>query len=217
VRLVGPCHRQNAQDAGARASILAVVGDTQLAPVAAAADTESAVRALHAVGWDEIGMSQCVNVPMPHLCLTKRNPMTVSMHENMLERRDRDRESARRRQVEQIGSQGSEVPTRLTRLVQRAPRKLPIIGPSSAALWPYCRARLESCRWCRAPANRPTLLAAEAADMFGHLSYGVNDLDRLAFDAPSRKAVDAFHVAALIAGGTDCGAPGLRPQYSAVM
>jgi catechol 2,3-dioxygenase-like lactoylglutathione lyase family enzyme len=103
--------------------------------------------------------------------------------------------------------------------------------------------------------------------MLGHLSFGVNDLDRaatfydrilaplgfvrvwtnprgvgfgpkgggdklalfskpqqavapgpgfhLAFDAPSREAVDAFHAAALDAGGTDCGAPGLRPQYSA--
>jgi hypothetical protein len=86
--------------------------------------------------------------------------MTVSMHENMLERRDLDRESARRRQVEQIGSRGSEAPTRLTRLVQRASRKLPISGPSSAAPWPHCRARLESCRGCRAPASRPTLFAA---------------------------------------------------------
>jgi catechol 2,3-dioxygenase-like lactoylglutathione lyase family enzyme len=103
--------------------------------------------------------------------------------------------------------------------------------------------------------------------MLGHLSFGVNDLDRaaafydriltplgfvcvwknpkgagfgpkgrgdklalfakpaqtvapgpgfhLAFDAPSREAVDAFHAAALEAGGTDCGPPGLRPQYSA--
>lgn len=34
-----------------------------------------------------------------------------------------------------------------------------------------------------------------------------------AFDAPSRSAVDAFHKAALIHGGTDEGAPGLR--YSA--
>jgi catechol 2,3-dioxygenase-like lactoylglutathione lyase family enzyme len=103
--------------------------------------------------------------------------------------------------------------------------------------------------------------------MLGHLSFGVNDLDRaavfydrilaplglvrvwsnpsgvgfgpkgggdklalfskphlaaapgpgfhLAFNAPSREAVDAFHAAAVNAGGTDCGAPGLRPQYSA--
>jgi catechol 2,3-dioxygenase-like lactoylglutathione lyase family enzyme len=32
-----------------------------------------------------------------------------------------------------------------------------------------------------------------------------------AFDAASRAAVDAFHAAALAAGGTDEGAPGLRP------
>jgi len=35
-----------------------------------------------------------------------------------------------------------------------------------------------------------------------------------AFLAPSRAAVDAFHAAALAAGGSDEGAPGLRPHYS---
>ena len=35
----------------------------------------------------------------------------------------------------------------------------------------------------------------------------------LAFDAPSREAVDLFHAAAVAAGGTDDGAPGLRPHY----
>ncbi len=33
------------------------------------------------------------------------------------------------------------------------------------------------------------------------------------FGAPTRKAVDAFHVAAVNTGGTDNGAPGLRPDY----
>jgi catechol 2,3-dioxygenase-like lactoylglutathione lyase family enzyme len=37
----------------------------------------------------------------------------------------------------------------------------------------------------------------------------------LAFTAPSREAVDAFHTAALRAGGTDCGRPGIRPHYGA--
>jgi catechol 2,3-dioxygenase-like lactoylglutathione lyase family enzyme len=37
----------------------------------------------------------------------------------------------------------------------------------------------------------------------------------LAFDAPNRSAVDAFHAAALEAGGKDAGAPGLRPHYGA--
>ena len=38
-------------------------------------------------------------------------------------------------------------------------------------------------------------------------------LCHLAFNAPSRDAVDAFHSAALGAGGSDNGAPGLRPHY----
>ena len=35
----------------------------------------------------------------------------------------------------------------------------------------------------------------------------------IAFRADSRAAVEAFHVAALLAGGRDTGAPGLRPHY----
>jgi catechol 2,3-dioxygenase-like lactoylglutathione lyase family enzyme len=37
----------------------------------------------------------------------------------------------------------------------------------------------------------------------------------LCFRAPDRAAVDAFHAAALAAGGRDDGAPGLRPHYHA--
>ena len=37
----------------------------------------------------------------------------------------------------------------------------------------------------------------------------------LAFTAENRQQVDAFHRAALEAGGIDNGAPGLRPQYHA--
>lgn len=36
----------------------------------------------------------------------------------------------------------------------------------------------------------------------------------VAFLAASRAAVDAFHAAALEAGGTDNGSPGLRPHYA---
>jgi catechol 2,3-dioxygenase-like lactoylglutathione lyase family enzyme len=36
----------------------------------------------------------------------------------------------------------------------------------------------------------------------------------VALEAPNRAAVDAFHVAALSAGGTDEGAPGLRPYHA---
>jgi catechol 2,3-dioxygenase-like lactoylglutathione lyase family enzyme len=38
----------------------------------------------------------------------------------------------------------------------------------------------------------------------------------VSFLAPDRAAVDAFHAAALKHGGTDEGAPGLRPQYGAL-
>lgn len=37
----------------------------------------------------------------------------------------------------------------------------------------------------------------------------------IAFVAKTREQVDAFHRAALAAGGTDNGAPGLRPKYHA--
>jgi catechol 2,3-dioxygenase-like lactoylglutathione lyase family enzyme len=37
----------------------------------------------------------------------------------------------------------------------------------------------------------------------------------VSFAAPDRDAVDAFHAAALAAGGTDNGAPGPRPIYHA--
>jgi catechol 2,3-dioxygenase-like lactoylglutathione lyase family enzyme len=37
----------------------------------------------------------------------------------------------------------------------------------------------------------------------------------VAFRVAERTAVDAFHAAALAAGGTDNGPPGLRPQYHA--
>jgi catechol 2,3-dioxygenase-like lactoylglutathione lyase family enzyme len=37
----------------------------------------------------------------------------------------------------------------------------------------------------------------------------------LAFSASDRATVDAFHAAALAAGGKDNGAPGLRPEYHA--
>jgi catechol 2,3-dioxygenase-like lactoylglutathione lyase family enzyme len=37
----------------------------------------------------------------------------------------------------------------------------------------------------------------------------------VAFSAPDRSAVDAFHAAALRNGGTDNGAPGIRADYAA--
>ena len=45
-------------------------------------------------------------------------------------------------------------------------------------------------------------------------SYPAGGQVHVAFAADSREAVDAFHAAALAAGGRDNGAPGERPQYS---
>lgn len=36
----------------------------------------------------------------------------------------------------------------------------------------------------------------------------------ICFNARTRKAVDAFHEAGLVNGGSDAGAPGLRPEYT---
>jgi catechol 2,3-dioxygenase-like lactoylglutathione lyase family enzyme len=43
--------------------------------------------------------------------------------------------------------------------------------------------------------------------------HGVTTSCHLAWLAPTRAAVDAFHAAALAAGGSDNGPPGLRPHY----
>jgi catechol 2,3-dioxygenase-like lactoylglutathione lyase family enzyme len=48
----------------------------------------------------------------------------------------------------------------------------------------------------------------------GGETHGNKQLCHIAFSAQDRKSVDAFHAAALAAGGHDNGAPGLRPQYS---
>ena len=59
-----------------------------------------------------------------------------------------------------------------------------------------------------------------AAFGIGHMPYltvrvanGPVSPGHLAFIAEERSQVDAFYAAALEAGGTDNGAPGMRPQY----
>ena len=52
----------------------------------------------------------------------------------------------------------------------------------------------------------------------GKPSFWIADRERsgpvhVAFTSPDRSTVDAFHAAALAAGGRDNGAPGLRPHY----
>lgn len=53
--------------------------------------------------------------------------------------------------------------------------------------------------------NKPSLWLSETKEKPTHL--------HLALTAENRKQVDAFYAAALAAGGTDNGAPGLRPHY----
>ena len=55
------------------------------------------------------------------------------------------------------------------------------------------------------PKNKPALWLHESREKPAPL--------HLAFVAVNRAQVDAFHRAALAAGGRDNGAPGLRPQY----
>jgi catechol 2,3-dioxygenase-like lactoylglutathione lyase family enzyme len=55
--------------------------------------------------------------------------------------------------------------------------------------------------------GKSSLCIGQTAEKPAHL--------HLAFAAETRRQVDAFHRAALEAGGKDNGAPGLRPQYHA--
>jgi catechol 2,3-dioxygenase-like lactoylglutathione lyase family enzyme len=55
--------------------------------------------------------------------------------------------------------------------------------------------------------NKTSLCLFQTQEQPAHL--------HIAFVAPNRQGVDAFHRAALEAGGQDNGAPGLRPKYHA--
>jgi catechol 2,3-dioxygenase-like lactoylglutathione lyase family enzyme len=46
-------------------------------------------------------------------------------------------------------------------------------------------------------------------------NYPATDGGHVAFAADTRQQVDAFYNAAIAAGGTDNGGPGIRPEYSA--
>ncbi len=63
----------------------------------------------------------------------------------------------------------------------------------------------------RAERRAPTfwILASEDGRA-AHPGVGLH----LSFVAPTRAAVDAFHAAALRAGGANAGEPGLRPEYT---
>ena len=54
----------------------------------------------------------------------------------------------------------------------------------------------------------------EAPDFTISTAYRSGGPVHVAFAADRREQVDAFHAAAITAGGRDNGAPGLRPEYS---
>jgi len=63
-------------------------------------------------------------------------------------------------------------------------------------------------------ANREVSFGLKEANDFAiSTEYGSSPI-HIAFAADSREQVDAFHAAALEAGGRDNGAPGERPEYS---
>jgi catechol 2,3-dioxygenase-like lactoylglutathione lyase family enzyme len=64
-------------------------------------------------------------------------------------------------------------------------------------------------------ANREVAFGPEGFDDFAiSTEYPVGGQMHVAFSADSEEAVQAFHVAALAAGGRDNGGPGPRPEYS---
>ena len=60
--------------------------------------------------------------------------------------------------------------------------------------------------------GKPSFWIIEAAGLRGD-GAAVGQGSHIAFAAPDRAAVDAFHAAAIAAGGRDNGPPGLRPHY----
>jgi len=63
------------------------------------------------------------------------------------------------------------------------------------------------------PAPGVVGMGAKRPDFWIAPADGAPTTAHLAFRAESEHEVDAFHAAALAAGGTDNGAPGLRPHY----
>jgi catechol 2,3-dioxygenase-like lactoylglutathione lyase family enzyme len=63
--------------------------------------------------------------------------------------------------------------------------------------------------------EREIVFGVKGADDFAISDrYGTGGTVHVAFRARAREAVDAFHAAALAAGGRDNGAPGFRPEYA---
>jgi catechol 2,3-dioxygenase-like lactoylglutathione lyase family enzyme len=56
-------------------------------------------------------------------------------------------------------------------------------------------------------------LGAEGKPDFWLIAGTTSGATHIAFRSPDRSTVDAFHAAAVAAGGEDNGSPGLRPHY----
>lgn len=53
----------------------------------------------------------------------------------------------------------------------------------------------------------------KGCEMRGHGQFGSGPGQHVAFVAPDRRAIDAFHAAGVAHGARDNGPPGLRPHY----
>jgi lactoylglutathione lyase len=74
----------------------------------------------------------------------------------------------------------------------------------------FCDPRIPWAGWETAPGVRPLFIVGRPYDQAA-ASAGNGQV--VAFLAPNRMTVDAAHVLALRLGGSDEGAPGLRPHY----
>ena len=76
----------------------------------------------------------------------------------------------------------------------------------------FCEADKPWAGWQSSPDPRPLLLIGKPYDGRPHLP---GNGQMVAFLAATRAAVDRAHAVALAHGGSDEGAPGLRPEYHA--
>jgi catechol 2,3-dioxygenase-like lactoylglutathione lyase family enzyme len=63
------------------------------------------------------------------------------------------------------------------------------------------------------PTRTAGICHADGSDLWIRQGVSIRPPIHIAFRVATRSAVDAFYKAALAAGGTDNGAPGLRPHY----
>lgn len=85
---------------------------------------------------------------------------------------------------------------------------MPVLGASER----FCDPSRPWAGWQSEPGPRPLLLIGRPYDRRAH---DVGNGQMVAFLAATRDVVDRAHAVALAHGGTDEGAPGLRPEYHA--